>query len=217
MKVHEQWYQEAKKVTIDTLPAFVKKLTEDYAHDYGTICHAVAAAAIAGGNAIEHSPTGGITVFQASCVMWEFIRHWQYSHNKTGLRIVDYDDFLYPQSADRYDKTISADTWQAIQKEAKAKLKEADADREQYRKDKEAYDSAIADYVARHPDYHENRAQYDHLGCGTSDEWAAEKKKEESGFEFAPHEPFYPVHPEVYGHWKSIVGGKVPFDYRIVN
>ena len=46
MKIHDGWYKEAKKQTVETLPEFVRHLTEDYSHDYGTICYAVEAGAI---------------------------------------------------------------------------------------------------------------------------------------------------------------------------
>ena len=29
--------------------------------------------------------------------MWEFIKHWNYTDNKTGMKMVNYDDMLYPQ------------------------------------------------------------------------------------------------------------------------
>ena len=29
--------------------------------------------------------------------MWDFIIDWMYTSNQCGLRIVDYDDMLYPQ------------------------------------------------------------------------------------------------------------------------
>ena len=64
----------------------------------------------------------GITGFQASCVMWDIIRDWQYPHNKTGLRIVDFDDMLYPQYERKFDKIINHETWKALQKEAKENL-----------------------------------------------------------------------------------------------
>lgn len=120
MKVHEQWYKESKGMTLDKLPAFLKKLTEDYGHDYGTICHALAAGAIATIWAMDNTEQGGITGFQASCIMWSFIRHWDKEHNKTGMRLIDYDNMLFPQYKDKFEKTISSNTWKAIQDEAKA-------------------------------------------------------------------------------------------------
>ena len=58
MKIHEKWFEEARKQTVDTLPEFVRHLVEDYEHDYGTICHAITAAGLAGMYAVENSQTG---------------------------------------------------------------------------------------------------------------------------------------------------------------
>lgn len=114
--VHLAWYEEARKITVDTLPAFLEKLTTTYEHDYGTICHAVAASAIAGATAINKSPCGGITGFQASAVMWEFISHWLHKEGQP-LRLLDYGDMLFPQYREKFC-TISGDTWEWLQKEA---------------------------------------------------------------------------------------------------
>ena len=118
--IHKEWYKQAKAQTLDTLQEFLRHLTEDYVHDYGTICHAVAASGVAAMNAVNHSPTGGITGFQAGAVMWEVIRAW----NAFGLaddvpmRIVHYDNLLYPQYADKFALTISRDTWGWVQARA---------------------------------------------------------------------------------------------------
>lgn len=58
-KIHEEWYKEASEMTLENLPEFLRKLTEDYSHDYGTICHAISAAAAAAAWAVEKSPCGG--------------------------------------------------------------------------------------------------------------------------------------------------------------
>ena len=215
--IQKQWFKEAKGMTMDTLPGFLKKLTQDYQHDYGTICHAITAGAVATAWAMDRCPNGGITGFQAGCVMWGMIRQWNYSHNKTGLRLIDYDNFLYPQYENEYEKTLSPDTWAAIQKEAKANLKEADYKYEEYLWALEQYQIDIEDFVDRHPDYYERREYYDPLGMGTGEQWDAEEKKKASGFEFAPQEPYEPVRSDgaVYRHWKSIVAGTVPFGYTI--
>jgi len=76
MGVHKEWYVEARGMTLDQLPKFVQRLTKDYQHDCGTICHAIAAAAVGAAWSVERGPQGGITGFQASCIMWEFITHW---------------------------------------------------------------------------------------------------------------------------------------------
>lgn len=119
--VHKQWYKDAEKVrTPDELAAFVTRLTTDYAHDYGTICHACAACAIAAAWAVNRSPSGGITGFQAGCIMWEFIRNWM--SKDSPMRLVDFQDMLYPQYERKFQKAISGDVWEWLQEQAKEKL-----------------------------------------------------------------------------------------------
>jgi hypothetical protein len=120
-KIHEQWYVDARTQTVETLPAFLRHLCEDYGHDYGTICHAVAAAALGAAHAVNHSPAGGITGFQAGAVMWEFISHWQ-SLEGHPLRLVDYFELLYPQYASKFEKTITPETHAALKVEATKRL-----------------------------------------------------------------------------------------------
>jgi len=123
--VHAQWYEDAKKQTVDTLPSFIRHLTHDYKHDYGTICHAIAAGAIGAAWAVEHSPEGGITGLQKGAIMWQFIRHWMDYDENEPMRLVKFDEMLYPQ----YERTftsISTSTWEWIQKQAKNKLSETD-------------------------------------------------------------------------------------------
>lgn len=121
----KEWYAEAKEMTAEKLPEFIRHLTEDYSHDYGTIIKAMGAAAIAAVNAIDNSDQGGITGFQASCLNLEFLRNWYYTSNKCGLRLIDYDKMLYPQYYDRFN-TISATTWKKIQETAKTYLNSYD-------------------------------------------------------------------------------------------
>jgi hypothetical protein len=212
-----EWQAKAKAATIETLPAFLTELTEKYQHDYGTICHAVAIAAVAAAWSVDHSPTGGITGFQAGCIMWQFIREWNCSSNKTGMRLLDYDNFLYPQYADKFRKVLSADTWEAIQKEAQAHIEKADKEYGEYLEAVKQYKDDITAFMAKHPDYYERREHYDPLGMGNGEQWEAEEKKKASGFEFAPQEPYCPVNSSspVYRHWKSILMGKVPFGYTV--
>lgn len=121
MKIHEAWFKEAKSMTLEKLPGFLKHLTEDYVHDYGTIVHALGAGAVATAWALNNSPAGGITGFQASCVMWDFIQNWFYSGNKCGLRLLDMDNLLYPQYEYKF-KTIPGEMFAAIQEEAKKRI-----------------------------------------------------------------------------------------------
>ena len=215
--IKKEWQERAHKMTIPELPSFLTELTEKYSHDYGTICHAVAVAAIAAAWAVEHSPQGGITGFQAGAIMWEFIRGWNYSYNKTGLRLIDYDNFLYPQYAGEYDKVISPDIWDGIQKEASRQIEEADQKHKKYLADMEQYKKDIAAFVEKYPDYYERCKHYDPLSIGNGEQWKAEEEKKASGFEFAPQPPYEPVNSDspVYKHWQSIVNGIIPFGYRV--
>jgi len=117
MKIHEEWFVEAKTITTETLPAFIRKLTENYNHDYGTIVHAITAAAIAAATAVNKSDVGGITGFQAGCVLWGFISKWMH-YEDTPLKLVNYEHMLYPQYYHDFDKTISPETWEWLREKA---------------------------------------------------------------------------------------------------
>ena len=124
------WFKEATEQTIETLPQFINHIMNDYKHDYGTICHAIAACSLAAAWAANQHEQGGITGFQAGFVMWDFIKEWMYSGNQSGLRIVDYDDMLYPQYENKFDKVISKGTFEAIQKVAQERLDQVKQGRE---------------------------------------------------------------------------------------
>lgn len=218
MDIHKQWYEESRQITLDALPDFISHLINDYQHDYGTVCHALAAGALATLWAMNSTPQGGITGFQASAIMWQLIRQWSYPGNKTGLRIIDYDKFLYPQYEDDFtQKAISKSMWECIQKEAENNIKEADEAHAKYLVDMEQYEKDLAVFVEKYPDYYDRKDYYDHLSYGTGDEWDEYNAKVDSGFEFAPEKPYVHVDLEgaVYKHWKSIVAGVVPFGYTI--
>ena len=119
----KEWYDEARGQTLESLPAFMGKLLNDYEHDYGTICHAVTACAIGAAWAANHSEQGGITGFQATAIMWEFIKHWM--SIKGPARLLEYRDMLYPQHREDF-RTISPKTWADLQSEARAALARAD-------------------------------------------------------------------------------------------
>ena len=128
MRLQDEWYERAKSMKPDDFPEFFRELTEDYEHDYGTVCHAMAAIGLAAMWAFNKSEgaRGGITGFQAGCVMWEVIRHMNYENNKCGLRLLDMDDLLYPQYEHKFT-AISKDIWDAVKKEARKRLLERGA------------------------------------------------------------------------------------------
>jgi hypothetical protein len=119
LKLRDEWMTEAKNQTLETLPAFLEKLSK-HQHDYGTICRAIAAAGIAAMWALEKSPAGGITGFQAGCIIWDVIDAWG-AFSSGPKRMVTYDELLYPQYKDKF-KTISKDTWEWVQAEARKNL-----------------------------------------------------------------------------------------------
>lgn len=122
MRPEKEWFEEACHMKAENLPAFYEKMTHAYNHDYGTACHAVAACALAAAWAACGENDTGLSGFQAGFVMWDFIKNWTKTGNECGLRLVDYDDMLYPQYAHKFEKTISKDVWERLQKEAKKKL-----------------------------------------------------------------------------------------------
>jgi len=216
-KAKSDWDRRSSEVTLNSLPEFLADLTEGYQHDYGTICHAIVAAAIASANAVDRSPVGGITGFQAGAVMWGFVRAWNFTSNKIGLKMLDYDNFMYPQYADQFDKTITSDIWQSMQKQAATLIAEADEEHAAYLKKLAQYNLDIINFAEKYQDYHSNKDHYERLSIGNCGQWEKERLKQESGFEFAPSEPCEGVSREgrVYLHWKAIVGGWVPFGYRV--
>ena len=122
MHPEKAWFAEACKMKEEELSDFFARIVHGYNHDYGTACHAVAACALAAAWAACGDNDIGLSGFQAGFVMWDFIRNWTKTANKCGLKLVDYDDFLYPQYWYKYEKTISRDIWEGIQQEAKHRL-----------------------------------------------------------------------------------------------
>ena len=125
--LQDEWYDRARKIeTPEELTAFMLELLGEngkYAHDYGTVVHAVAASSIAAAWVANRMPQGGMTGFQAGCVFWEFAKHW---HGVKGAaRLMQYEDMLYPQYGDRFDNMIDASTWTDLQSKAKKMLDES--------------------------------------------------------------------------------------------
>lgn len=124
-EVKERLEKERKSIkSFGNLISFLWKIKNNYNTGYGTAPRAIAQAALA--TAWYLSSKFGITGFQASCVMWDFIRDWQYSDNECGMKIINYDDMLYPQYDYKYEKTIDRDTFEALQKAAKKNLEESE-------------------------------------------------------------------------------------------
>lgn len=111
--------------TIDDLTEYLKWIEENCDYDYGVAPRSVAQAALA--TAWYMSKQFGLTGFQAGFVMWDFIGDWNCLEDPCGLRLVNYDNMLYPQREDMFEKTISKTTWDKLQKKAKQNLEERKA------------------------------------------------------------------------------------------
>ncbi len=122
MGIHKDWYKERPK-TPDELAAFAKRLLTEYHHDYGTICHAAAALALAGCRLINSDQDqGGVTGFQASAIFWEFARGWMPGQFEgPSAKILFMREMLYPQNEKTF-RTISLETFGWIQDQAKRLL-----------------------------------------------------------------------------------------------
>ena len=117
----KQWYAESQKQTLETLPAFMRKVL-GRKHSYGTICRAVTACALGAARAADHSEHGGITGFQAGCIMWDFVTEWL--SVKGPARMLRYEHMLFPQYEQDFDKTVSKDTAEYLKTEARKMLAE---------------------------------------------------------------------------------------------
>lgn len=110
--------EKRKKIkSMKDLIKFLKMVEKDYDYGYGVAPVAIAQASLAVSWYL--SKKFGITGFQASCTMWDFIKDWMFTSNRCGLKIVDYDEMLFPQYEHKFEKTINEDTWERLQKEAK--------------------------------------------------------------------------------------------------
>lgn len=116
MHPEKAWFKAAGNMTEEELPYFFARIIHGYNHDYGTVCHAVSACALAA--AWAACKDVGLSGFQAGFVMWDFIKNWTKSGNECGLMLIDYDNMLYPQYEEKFDKIIYKDNWRMIQKKA---------------------------------------------------------------------------------------------------
>ena len=112
MGVQDKWYDKAKNVTTTTLSTFINKIVNGYEHDYGTIAHAITASGLAAMLAVikEHP----ISAQQANFIMWNFIYRWMYPNNKCGLVLLNYDNLLFPQFEEMFDKVLSPEVFEAL-------------------------------------------------------------------------------------------------------
>jgi hypothetical protein len=118
----KKWMDKARKVTLATLPDFMKAVHDDIPVSYGNICHKIGIAAIAAAYAFENSDQGGITGFQSGCVMWDFICAW--TRDEKPQRLTHYENMLYPQYEEEFN-FIDKETFKWLQEEAAKHLENA--------------------------------------------------------------------------------------------
>jgi len=131
LQLRDKWYEEAhdKSMSFDKrwpwqkspFEKFVAKLSK-HNHCYSSICYAVTAVGLAAMWAMNRTPQGGITGFQAGGVMWEFIQQWGFDYKDKPLRMMNFGDMLYPQNSDKFEQKISASTWEWLQQHAAKNL-----------------------------------------------------------------------------------------------
>lgn len=125
----EKYEARIREIKPGGVDAFIAEMMADPLIDYGSVCLALGYAAAAAAWAANRGPNGGITGFQSSFVMWEFLRQWQPSMiGKSGTRIVNYDDMLYPQYDHKFAPTISPECWASLRELADDKLKADDGE-----------------------------------------------------------------------------------------
>lgn len=117
--LEKEWFEEAKKQTIETLPKFINHLMDDYIHDYGTWVKAVAAAML--GTFWVFNDKDGFTGFQVGFIPWMMANEF-WGKSAVGRKVIDYDKMLYPQYEFKFQKTISKDVFKRLQEEAKKEL-----------------------------------------------------------------------------------------------
>ncbi len=115
----EQAYEIAKSVnTPEELAEFVKFIS-NVPLDYGTAVYAQCAAMLAAQHVMNQGKQGGITGFQAGFIGWEMVKKFM-SVGDCGLSLIDWENMLYPQYEERFEKTISRDIFEGLQKKAMA-------------------------------------------------------------------------------------------------
>lgn len=121
-KLREELFNRAKNEirTPEDLKAFADELKEKYSSGYNETGLASAALAIAA--AEMSAKVFGLTGFQFGWVMWQFIDNAIISDHDCGMRLMNFNEMLYPQYEDNFEKTITKDTWSRLQKKASETL-----------------------------------------------------------------------------------------------
>ena len=115
-EVERSWHEKAGKIkNTEELKSFLDYLL-DQNHDYSSIAEAFISGLKATMRAMDSHKNGGITGFQAGFVLSQFLAAEKLIRGPWQIR--RFENMLYPQYENHFDKTVSKDTWIWLQTEA---------------------------------------------------------------------------------------------------
>ena len=121
--IHDQIYQEVYELgSTEAVTRALPDLAEKYCQTYEGAAEFIGTYLAALGNLMCKEI--GTTGFQKSHTMFRFLFTFNFQHNKTGLKLVNYDDMLYPQYAYLFAPVISKNIWKNMQAQAEKLLRE---------------------------------------------------------------------------------------------
>lgn len=125
----ETWIKRAKNdiKTLEQLNTFTNELVEycqtlpepDY---YEETVNATTAISLAAARMFTYK--FGLTVFQTGAVMWGIIDNTITEDHDVGMKMLNFNNMLYPQYEHRFEKSIPPEVWHTIQKRAKELIEE---------------------------------------------------------------------------------------------
>lgn len=121
MPIKKELYERVSKVfSTDELKTFceemIKEIDKDNAQEMITAVILAAAHMV-----VNMFPEHIDTKDKSGTVMWNFVRHWMPEFSFAPLRILIYEDLLYPQFEANY-RTISKEVWEWVKREAQILL-----------------------------------------------------------------------------------------------
>lgn len=130
--LRDDWERRAKTEihSVDDLAKFANELVEhakslkdgeDFYNDTSSIASSLSLAATS-----MCSYLFGMTLFQMGYVMWTIIDKMVLEKHDVGMRLVNFNNMLYPQYKYRFEKTIDSELWASIQKKAAELIENGD-------------------------------------------------------------------------------------------
>lgn len=223
---HEDLFALAKKQTMRSLPHFLASLKKMPRDSIETSCDFIAVAGIAAMSAFACDTIGQPVGRDRDRVMHQLILKYYCMKNKTGIRILNFDQILGPHNEDNFT-SIPKSSWELIKLEAKRRL-------DQYYEDHERWEEEVAAWVADtkkfkcyvlqwqllHPEcpkYEDCPEYYMREADDSPSEARRVHMLEKMGVPLAPPEPRMPmaVTQDEVAQWTLIVSGYVPFGLKV--